>query len=90
MCAVAVPAGSARAGITFGVSEDRARTADPAAFFATLSQLGLSENRASITWDPAQPNVIPGQDEISNWIQYAGGIRIVFSLSAQERPRLHR
>jgi hypothetical protein len=83
LCAAAVLAGAARAGITFGVSEDRARTADPVAFFATLNQLGMSENRASIAWDPAQPNVIAGQDEISNWIQYAGGIRIVFSLSAK-------
>ena len=85
LCAVAVPAGSARAGISFGVSEDRARGADPAAFFATLNQIGLSENRASITWDPAQPDVIPGQGEIANWLPYAqaAGVRVVFSLSSK-------
>jgi hypothetical protein len=85
VCAAASLAGAARAGISFGVSEDRARTSDPAAFFSTLNQLGLSENRASISWDPAQPDAIPGRDEIANWLPYAqaAGVRIVFSLSAK-------
>jgi hypothetical protein len=90
VCAAATLAGSARAGISFGVSEDRARgTGDQAAsFFSTLNQLGISENRASISWDPAQPDAIPGQDGIANWLPYAqgAGVRIVFSLAAKN-PR---
>ena len=85
LCAVTVPAGAARGGITFGVSEDSARAVNPAAFFTTLNDLGLTENRASLNWDPAQPDVIPGQAEIANWlpIAQAHGIRIVFSLSTK-------
>jgi hypothetical protein len=85
VCAAASLTGAARAGISFGVSEDRARTNDPAAFFATLNQVGLSENRAAISWDPAQPDTIQGQDEIANWLPYAqaAGVRVIFSLSAK-------
>ena len=71
VCAAAALTGSARAGITFGVSEDRARSGDPAAFFATLGDLGLTENRASLTWDPAAPDVIPGQGQIQTWLPMA-------------------
>ena len=87
VCAAATLTGSARAGISFGVSEDRARgTGDQAAaFFASLNQLGINENRASISWDPAQPDAIYGQDAIANWLPYAqaANVRVIFSLSAK-------
>jgi len=88
LCAAAALTGSARAGITFGVSEDRARSGDPAAFFATLGDLGLTENRASLSWDTAAPDVIPGQGQIQTWLPMAqaAGVRVVFSVAAKS-PR---
>jgi hypothetical protein len=87
LCAAAAAASTARAGISFGVSEDRARGVDAQAqsFFATLNDLGLTENRASLLWDPSQPTLIPGQAEIADWlpIAQAHGVRIIFSLSTK-------
>jgi hypothetical protein len=84
LCAAAAFTGVARAGISFGVSEDRARTADPAAFFAALGDVGLTQNRASLDWDPAAPDVIPGQDQIAAWLPLAQarGVRVIFSVAA--------
>src|SRR5207244_5276740 len=66
-----------------GVSEDRGKGTDPAAFFATLNDLGLSQNRASIVWDPAQPDTIAGQADIQHWLPLAqgAGIRVVFAIA---------
>jgi hypothetical protein len=85
LCAAAALTGAARASITFGVSEDRARALDPAAFFATMGNVGLTQNRASLNWDPAAPDVIPGHDEIAAWLPLAqaSGVRVVFSLSSK-------
>ncbi len=79
-CAVLAVAGAARAGLTVGVSDDRPKDA---AFFQALGDLGVTQNRASIIWDPAQPNVIGGQDVIAQWLPIAqsAGIRIVFSIA---------
>jgi hypothetical protein len=65
------------------VSEDRGKSTDPAAFFATLNDLGLSQNRASIVWDPAQPDTIAGQADIQHWLPLAqaAGIRVVFAIA---------
>src|SRR5918911_1359698 len=61
-------AGAARSGLAVGVSEDRGKTTDAAGFFATMSDLGLTQNRASIVWDPARPNTIDGQADIQRWL----------------------
>jgi hypothetical protein len=63
-----------------GVSDDRPKNA---AFFQALSDLGLKQNRASVVWDPAQPNVIGGQAQIQQWLPLAqgAGIRVVFSIT---------
>jgi hypothetical protein len=84
LCATGALTGAARAGISFGVSEDRARGIDPVGFFATLGDVGLTQNRASLTWDPAAPDVIPAQDQIQAWLPQAqaAGVRIVFSVGA--------
>ena len=82
-CAALVAAGAARSALTFGVSEDRQKDTDAAAFFATMTDLGLTQNRASISWDPAQPDVIAGQDTIAQWlpVAQAAGVRVVFAIA---------
>ena len=82
-CAALVAAGAARSTLTVGVSEDRQKDTNAAAFFATMTDLGLTQNRASIIWDPAQPNVIAGQDTIAQWlpVAQASGVRVVFAIA---------
>jgi hypothetical protein len=83
-CAAAlIVAGSARPAITVGVSEGQ--SSDPASFFGTLNDVGLKQNRVSIVWDPAQPTVIPQQEEIQSWLPLAqaAGVKIVFDLTAK-------
>jgi hypothetical protein len=84
LCAAASLTGAARAGISFGISEDRARGVDPPGFFATMGDVGLTQNRASLDWNPAAPDAIPYQDQIPGWLNLAqaSGVRMVFSLSA--------
>jgi hypothetical protein len=79
-CAVLAVAGAARAGLVVGVSDDRPKNA---AFFQTLGDLGMTQNRASIVWDPAQPNVIGGQNQIAQWLPLAqaAGVRVAFSIT---------
>ncbi len=88
LCAVLALAGAAHGGVSFGVSEDRGRGGDTSAFLATFADVGLTQNRASIVWDPAEPNVISGQEELTAWVPaaQAAGVRIVFALSAKH-PR---
>ena len=82
-CAALALAGAAGSGLIVGVSEDRGKDANAAAFFATLNDLGMTQNRATIIWDPAQPDVIGGQDQIAQWLPLAqaAGIRVVFSIA---------
>ena len=79
-------AGSARPGLTVGVSEDRGKDtqATAAKFFQTLGDVGLTQNRVSIIWNPAQPTSIPQEQEIKNWLPLAqsAGVKVVFAVSA--------
>ena len=82
-------AGAARAGLDVGVTEDAGKEGDAgAAFFTTLSDVGLKVNRVSVNWDPANPTVVPGGDQIALWLPQAQlvGVRIVFAVAPQ-RPR---
>ncbi|MGZ4396060.1 MAG: hypothetical protein ACXVZ2_11935 [Gaiellaceae bacterium] len=85
-CAALALAGSARSGLTVGVSEDRGKdtSATAAQFFQTLGDVGLTQNRVSIIWNPAQPTSIPQEQEIKNWLPLAqsAGVTIVFAVSA--------
>jgi len=67
--ALALPAGAARAGLSFGISEDRARAEAPDQFFTAMNDLGLTQNRAALEWDPANPDAIPG--DVGGWLQTA-------------------
>ena len=46
---------------TFGVADDAGKYADDggAGFFTMLTQLGMTENRMAVFWDPTQPNGQP-------------------------------
>jgi hypothetical protein len=84
-CAALALAGSARTAIAVGVSEDRGKEANAAAFFGTLRDIGLTENRVSIVWNPAQPTVIPQQQKIQQWLPLAqaAGVKIVFAIASK-------
>jgi hypothetical protein len=76
-------AGAARAGLDVGVTEDAGKAGTGAAFFATLSDLGLKVNRVSINWDPSTPTTIVGQAQMAAWLPQAqaSGTRIVFAIA---------
>ncbi len=77
-------AGAAQGGLAVGITEDAGKAADGgAAFFATMADVGLTVNRVSVTWDPNQPNLIPGQPEIQSWLPQAqaAGVRIMFAIA---------
>jgi hypothetical protein len=82
-CAALACAGVASAGLDVGVTEDAGKAGNGAAFFATLSDVGLKVNRISMNWDPAAPTTIPGQAEIAKWLPQAqvSGTRIVFAVA---------
>src|SRR5438034_9011786 len=84
-CAALALAGSARTAIAVGVSEDRGKETNAAAFFATFRAIGLTENRVSIVWNPAQPTVIPQKSNIQQWLPLAqaAGVKIVFAISSK-------
>src|SRR5256885_1561480 len=85
-CAALVLAGSARPALTVGVSEDggKGASAPAGAFFATLQDVGLAQNRVSIVWNPAQPSSMAQEQEIKNWLPLAqtAGVKVVFAVSA--------
>ena len=60
-CAVLAFCGRAAANVTFGITEGTGALGDPTMFYSTLNDLGTTENRLAINWDPAQPTTIPNQ-----------------------------
>jgi hypothetical protein len=81
-CATACPA---HATLAVGITEDVGKTDGGASFFATLDDLGATENRVSIVWNPSSSSAIGGQAEIDGWLPQAeaSGRRIVFSIAPQ-------
>ncbi len=78
-CAALALAGGAQGGLAIGVSDDGGKS-NPTSFFKTLKDIGLTQNRISIGWDPAKPTTIPGQAAIAAELPLAqaAGIRVVF------------
>lgn len=77
-------AGAAQGSLEVGVTEDAGKTTDGgAAFFASLTDLGLTANRVSILWDAANPTVIQSQADIESWLPQAQAahVRIIFAVS---------
>jgi hypothetical protein len=81
---VALSAGAtARATVTFGVNEDGGKIGNGDGFFATLADLGMTENRVSIPWDARTPQAIPNQASLDLWVPEAAirGIHVVFAVT---------
>ena len=81
--ALALAAGASGA-VSVGVSEDRGKDVNPAAFFATMTDVGLTTNRVSVIWDPAKPTAVPAQGQIQSWLPLAqkAGVHIVVAIGA--------
>src|SRR5919109_2677957 len=82
-CAALVFCGSASANVSFGITEDVGALSDPAMFYSTLNDLGATENRIAISWDPAQPTTIPNQVGLDYWLPQAAihAVRVIFAVA---------
>src|ERR687887_2185840 len=82
LCALAF-AGSASSTV-FGVADDAGKYAEDggASFFSSLNDLGMTENRVAVTWDPASPTTITDRAFLDRSIPkaVARGIDIVFAI----------
>jgi hypothetical protein len=82
-CAALVLAGSASS-TTFGVADDAGKYAEDggAGFFATLTDLGMTENRIAVFWDPAKPTTIVDQAFLDRSIPQAmqRRIEVIFAI----------
>src|ERR671935_252799 len=82
LCALAF-AGAA-AGAVFGVADDAGKYADDGgnSFFATLNDLGMTENRVTVLWDPASPTTITDQAFLDRSVPKAvrHGVDLVFAI----------
>jgi hypothetical protein len=82
-CAALLFCGRAAANVTFGITEDTGALGDPALFYSTLNDLGTTENRIAINWDPAQPTAIENQAELDYWLPQAAihAVRVLFAVA---------
>jgi hypothetical protein len=82
-CAALVLAGSASS-TTFGVADDAGKYAEDggANFFTMLTQLGMTENRMAVFWDPTQPTTIYDQAFFDRAIPQAQrrGIEVILAI----------
>ena len=74
----------AAADVTVGVADDRGKYAEDggAWFFSTIRDAGMSENRMTVLWDPAQPTTIIERPFLNRALPTAAasGVRIVFAV----------
>jgi hypothetical protein len=82
-CAALALAGSASS-TTFGVADDAGKYAEDggANFFNMLTDLGMTENRIAVFWDPANPTTIVDQAFLDRAIPQAmrRGLEVVFAI----------
>src|SRR5512133_4291096 len=82
-CLALVLAGAASS-TTFGVADDAGKYAEDggAGYFTMLTQLGMTENRMAVFWDPSQPNTIVDQAFLDRSISQAQrrGIDLMFAI----------
>jgi hypothetical protein len=83
LLSLALP-GAAGAALTVGVTDDSGSTAPDGgvAFLSRLADVGLTENRVSVIWNPDTPTTIPSQASLDAFVANASaaGVRIVFSV----------
>ena len=78
-----VLAPAAGADIRVGVADDHPESQDIAGrFYDTMQDVGLSENRITLTWDAARPTTIDDRDGIANAIDVAAthGVKVTLAL----------
>ena len=82
-CVALVMSARASATVSFGITEDVGALGDPSLFYATLNDLGTSENRIMISWDPAQPTTIPNQAALDAYVPQAAihAVRLIIAVS---------
>jgi hypothetical protein len=82
-CAALALTGAASS-TTFGVADDAGKYAEDggAGFFTMLTQLGMTENRMAVFWDPTQPATIYDQAFFDRSIPQAQkrGIEVIFAI----------
>jgi hypothetical protein len=82
-CAALALAGSASS-TTFGVADDAGKYAEDggAGFYTMLTELGMTENRIAVFWDPANPTTIVDQAFLDRSIPQAmqRGIDVIFAI----------
>ncbi len=82
-CAALALTGAASS-TTFGVADDAGKYAEDggAGFFTMLTQLGMTENRMAVFWDPTQPTTIYDQAFLDRSISQAQrrGIDLIFAI----------
>src|SRR3954468_24615949 len=83
LAVLGVPA-SAGAGLGVGVTDDLGRdSADGGlSFVSTLGDLGFTENRVSVVWDPDAPATIPSRPALDRYVANASaaGVRVVLAV----------
>src|SRR5438067_1219328 len=82
-CTALALAGSASS-TTFGVADDAGKYADDggASFFNMLTDLGMTENRIAVFWDPANPTTIVDQAFLDRAVPQAmrRGLEVMFAI----------
>jgi hypothetical protein len=75
---------SGHGAVRFGVTEDAGKYADDGgvSFFASLNDLGMTENRITVFWDPAHPTEIQEQAFLDRSLPVAAAahVNVVFSV----------
>src|ERR687888_1148733 len=81
---VALAFAGAASSTTFGVADDAGKYADDggAGFFSMLNDLGMTENRIAVFWDPANPTTIVDQAFLDRSVPQATrrGIEVIFAI----------
>jgi len=81
---VALALSGVGSGATFGVADDAGKYAEDhgAGFFDMLTELGMTENRIAVFWDPANPTTIVDQAFLDRSIPNAArrGIEVIFAI----------
>src|SRR3954447_16885641 len=86
-CAALTLAGGASS-TTFGVADDAGKYSEDrgGTFFHMLTDLGMTENRMAVFWDPTQPNTIVDQAFFDRSLPQAmrRGIEVIFAIYPQK------
>jgi hypothetical protein len=81
-CAALALAGTASAALQIGVVDDSARGANGPTSLSQMNDVGLTQVRITVLWDPAAPMTLPDQAQIEHMLPFAQarGVRVVFAV----------